>query len=268
MKGVNIHTHRTLSIRISTNGFCFCSYNATEPDSLLYHSYVTDSNKTLAANFNEAWSSCPFATEEKYKEVSVIIATNEFTTLPAEFDNKDEHKVIYNSCFPNSAKTRKVVSNRLTAQGITVLFSIDLELHNRLCEIGDINYFTSASILMGFITRKQFKEENFAIVYCSEKDSIILSFVNGKFHNANSYTSDNPQDHIFYILSIWNETGLSQTEDTIYLCGDRTVEEITPMLSQFISHHNRINPTELFRPHLLNKIKEIPFDLQTLLLCE
>lgn len=154
------------------------------------------------------------------------------------------------------------------AQGVTILFPVDLELYKRLCEIGNVNYFTPASIILGFITNNQFNENNFIMTYCQEKCSITLSTLNGKLHNISSYISEYPQDHIFYILSIWNELGFSQTEDILYLCGDKSVEEITPMLSQFIRRHERINPTQLFRPHLLNKIKDIPFDLQTLLLCE
>jgi hypothetical protein len=39
-------------------------------------------------------------------------------------------------------------------------------------------------------------------------------------------------------------------------------------VSRFVRNVERVNPRELFRSNLLNKIENIPFDLQALILCE
>ncbi len=268
MKGVTTHTHNTLSIRISTNGFCFCSYLATAPDSLQYYTHNADSRKTIVANFEEAWALCPFASQHEYAHVQAIITSNEFTTLPAEYDKKEDYETIYDSCFPGASATKKIIANHLSAQGITILFPIEKELHECLSHIGTISYFCTASIIMGFVTRRQFDERRFLLAYYQQGTLLLQYYAQGKPYNINSFVSENIQDHIYYILSNWNEFNLSQTKDILYACGDSGIEEMMPMLSQFITHRIRINPAELFRPHLLNKIKDIPFDLQTLLLCE
>ncbi|MBR7134034.1 MAG: DUF3822 family protein [Bacteroidaceae bacterium] len=268
MKGVTTHTHNTLSIRISTNGFCFCSYTATEPDTLQYHTYDADSRKTIVANFEEAWAQCPFALHNGYEHVQAIITSNEFTTVPFEYDKKEEYETIYDSCFPNASATKKIIANRLPAQGITILFPIEKELHTCLAKIGTISYFCPTSIIMGFVTRQQFEERRFLLAYHQQETLYLQYYAQGKPYNINSFVSANIQDHVYYILSLWNEFKLSQTEDVLYTCGDSGIEEMTPLLSQFIANRKRINPSELFRPHLLSRIKDIPFDLQTLLLCE
>lgn len=268
MKGVTTHIHNTLSIRISTNGFCFCSYNATEPDGLLYHFHKADTGRTIAANFAEAWEGCPFAATGRYSAVQAIVATRNFTIVPAEYDNKEEQETMFRSCFPHIADTAIVASNSLPAYGTTILFPVDNELHAQLCRIGDVSYFSSASIMLGYIARRQFEEHRFIIAYCHNDNSLIISICDGKLLLANEFTSEHISDHLFYLLTVWKEQGLSQTDDMLYLCGDNSVEELTPLASKFIAHTKRINPTNEFRSHLLNNIKDIPFDLQTLLLCE
>lgn len=268
MKGVATHTHKTLSIRISTNGFCFCSYNATEPDGLLYHFHKTDASKTLAVNFAEAWNCCPFAATGDYSEVQAIVATKDFTIIPAEYANKEEQEIMFRSCFPNDVTTGIIVGNSLPAYGATILFSVDKELHSQLCKIGDVSYFSPVSILLGFITRRQFNESRFILSYYNKDNSLIIAIHDGKLQLANGFTSEHTADHLFYILSIWKEQGLSQTDDTLFMCGDSSIEEFKPLIERFISHVKRISPAKEFRSHLLNKMKEIPFDLQTLLLCE
>ena len=69
----------TLSIRISTDGFCFCTYDSQRPESVRYNYYECDSSLTLAVNFDEAWGSCGFAGQQ-FDSVQVIVATTEFTT--------------------------------------------------------------------------------------------------------------------------------------------------------------------------------------------
>ena len=268
MDRVSHNTHTTLSIRISTDGFCFCSYTASSPDTLRYHHYQTDCNIPLAANFDAAWSKCPFAGQERYKEVKVILATESYTVLPAEYDNAEEHGTLYRSCFPDTPKENRIIANSLTAQGATILFSIDEVLYNRLRQIGDISIYASASILLGFIARKQPDERSYMLAFFHKGKTHMLAMNGSTLQLANSFASEHTHDQAFYLLSIWKEQQLSQQEDTLYLCGDKSVEEITPLLRQFICNIERLNPNELFRSNLLNRINEIPFDLQALLLCE
>jgi hypothetical protein len=268
MDRVSHNTHTTLSIRISTDGFCFCSYTASSPDTLRYHHYQTDCNIPLAANFDAAWSKCPFAGQERYKEVKVILATDSYTVLPAEYDNTEEHGTLYRSCFPDTPKENRIIANSLTAQGATILFSIDEVLYNRLRQIGDISIYASASILLGFIARKQPDERSYMLAFFHKGKTHMLAMNGSTLQLANSFASEHTHDQAFYLLSIWKEQGFSQTEDTLYLCGDKRVEELHTFISRFIKSRKRINPSERFQPSLLNRIKEIPFDLQALILCE
>ena len=127
---------RTLSIRISTNGFCFCSYLPAEPDSLQYHFYKTDSSISLVANLRNAVEECPLISAGTEYSIKAIIETAEFTTLPTEFDRREDYKLFYRYCFPKADSSIEIVANKLNAQELTLIFPVDkavalyLALHN------------------------------------------------------------------------------------------------------------------------------------------
>ena len=259
--------YKTLSIRISTNGFCFCTYTGGNPESVNYHFHKADSQTTLYANFCKAIKECPLALDD-VKDIKAIIVTGDFTTLPAEYDNKNNHKIFYRTCFPKADTNIEIVANRLTAQNTTVLFPVEKNIYNRLAEMGNVSYYTPASILLGYIARQPFDCEKFMLAYYMEEGSLLISINSGKIELINSFATDNDHNQLYYLLATWKAQNLSQTEDTLYLCGGKRVEELSGIISQFIRNRVRINPGELFPPNLLNRIGETPFDIQALLLCE
>lgn len=262
------NSHTTLSIRISTDGFCFCSYTASKPDALLYHYHEAESGIPLTTNFDTAWKNCPFAASNKYSELKAIIVTENFTVIPEEYDNSENYDTFYRSCFPNTPSDSHIIANKLTAQGATILFSIEDTLYNKLRQIGEVTFYTPASIVLGFIARQGFDEKRYILAYYHKGKSLILSVIDETLQLSNSFTSSETHNQAFYLLSIWKELQLSQQEDTLYLCGDKSVETITPILKQFIRNTKRLNPNEIFQSNILNRINDTPFDLQALLLCE
>ncbi len=265
---VDKSTNRTLSIRISTNGFCFCSYIAPEPESLQYSFYPTDSSTSLGANLRKAINECEFIAEGEWHEVKAIIETAEYTALPAEYDSRQDYKAFYRCCFPKCDSGSEIIPNRLNVQGMTILFPVDRGVYETLQQLGEVTYYTPASILMGYITRNPFPEESFMLACLQGEHSLFIPVKEGKAGISASFRSESGEDHLFYMLSIWKEQGFSQTEDTLYLCGDKQVEELQTLISRFIKNRKRINPSEQFHPTLLNRMKGIPFDLQALILCE
>ena len=259
---------RTLSIRISTNGFCFCSYTPTDYNSLKYSFYPTDSNTSLEVNLRKAIEGCPLVSKDGNQKIKAIIETVEYTAIPAEFDNRQDYKVFYRSCFPKSESNIEIMSNRLNVQGFTLIFAVEKGIYDILQSLGEVTYYTPASILMGYITRNDYMGENCMLAYLYGERSIFIPVKEGKIGVSSSFKAENGEDHLFYMLSIWKEQGFSQSEDTLYMCGDKRVEELRILISRFIKNRKRINPSEQFQSSLLNRIEGIPFDLQALILCE
>ena len=151
---------------------------------------------------------------------------------------------------------------------MTVLFAIDEELHERLCKIGEITYYSPVSIILGFLTRYPREEKKHLTAYLHGGKSLLIAMEEGRPMLMNGFASEETEDQLYYLLCIWNELKFSQLEDTLLLCGDTHADALEMVAKNFIRNIKRVNPREEFRSNLLNKIENTPFDLQTLLLCE
>ena len=260
--------NKTLSIRISTDGFCFCSYTPSIPGSLKYFMYKPEKNLTLTTNLQKGIELCPFVSDTEKYDVKVIIETNEFTTIPVDYDDKQCYKTFYRHCFPKNDTRIEIVANRLNAQGLTVLFPVEKALYEQIQKLGDVTYYSSLSILLGLMTSKPVEESRYMLAFFQGDIAMYISMQDGKVQLANAFKSDSGQDNIYYLLNIWKEQGLSQEENVLYLCGDSSVEANIMTISRFIKRCKRLNANQLFPSTLLNKMEGIPFDLQALILCE
>ena len=162
----------------------------------------------------------------------------------------------------------EVVANRLNALGLTIIFPVEKSLYERLQQLGDVTYYSTPSILLGLQTSKPVGDENYMLAYFQGELVFLISMQDGKVRLANAFRCEDGHDCIYYLLSIWKELGLSQEDDALYLCGDKGVELNMMTISRFIRRCRRLNANELFPLTLLNKMEGIPFDLQTLILCE
>lgn len=260
--------NRTLSIRISTDGFCFCDYIPSQPGSLNYYFYETDKSRSLAANLKKGMEECPFIGKEKERSIKCIIETAEFTTIPFEFDNNEDYRQYHRHCFPNGNENVEIVANRLNAQGFTIIFPVEKGLYEEICSLGETTFYTPASIMAGFVTRMQHDNGKYMLAYLQGRYTLFMSVKEGHVELMNIFGYDNGQDMLFYLLSMWKEQSFSQTDDTLYICGDRNVEENMLAIGKFIRHYSRLNPSGIFAQSRLNMTREVPFDLQTLILCE
>ena len=260
--------NKTLSIRISTDGFCFCSYTPSLPASLKYFFYKPEKGVTLTMNLQRGIELCPFVSKDEKFDVKVIVETEEFTTVPVEFDNKQDYKAYHRLCFPRNDARVEILANRLNAQGLTVIFPVEKSLYERLQQLGDVTYYSTLSILLGLMTSKPAPEDKYMLAYFQGDLSLFISVQGGKLRLANAFRCDEGHDSIYYLLSIWKEQGLSQEDDVLYLCGDKGVEVNMMTIGRFIKRCKRMNANELFPLTLLNRMEGIPFDLQALILCE
>ena len=260
--------NKTLSIRISTDGFCFCSYTPSLPESLKYFFHKTEKGLTLAANLQKGIEMCPFISQDERYEVKVVVETEEFTTVPIEYDDRQDYKTFHRLCFPKNDARVEFVANRLNVMGLIVLFPVEKSLYERLQQLGEVSYYSTIGILSGLLSSRPIDDDKYMLAYFQGNLSFFISMHDGKMRLANAFRCDDGHDCIYYLLSIWKEQGLSQEEDALYLCGDKGVEQNMMTIGRFIKRCKRLNASEMFPLTLLNKMEGIPFDLQSLILCE
>ena len=73
----------------------------------------------------------------------------------------------------------------------------------------------------------------------------------------------------YYLLYIWQQLNYNQEKDELHLTGKlEDKEELLKELRNYLRQVFVINPKAEFNRSEISKIEEIPFDMQTLLLCE
>ena len=148
------------------------------------------------------------------------------------------------------------------------MFPVEKSLYERLQQLGDVSYYSTIGILSGLLSSRPMEEDKYMLAYFQGNLSFFISMQDGKMRIANAFRCDDGHDCIYYLLSIWKEQALSQEEDVLFLCGDKGVELNMMTIGRFIKRCKRLNASEMFPLTLLNKMEGIPFDLQSLILCE
>ena len=85
----------------------------------------------------------------------------------------------------------------------------------------------------------------------------------------NNFKCTETADVIYYLLYVWKQLDFNQERDELHLTGTlRDKESLVKGLQQFVRQLFVINPNTEFSLNGISKAEEIPFDLQTLSLCE
>ena len=86
---------------------------------------------------------------------------------------------------------------------------------------------------------------------------------------ANSFDCKQVDDCIYYLLYVWKQLDYNQERDELHLVGFfNDKEKLNSGLKQFVRQVFIINPKSEFTRQGVAKLEDIPYDLQTLTLCE
>ena len=98
--------------------------------------------------------------------------------------------------------------------------------------------------------------------YYFEKEKLLL---------LNTYPISGLNDSCYYLLNIWQQASYNQEDDQLYICGNNRVpqwEELPLRLKKYIRKLFIINPQMEFNDSAMSRIKEISFDMLSLISCE
>jgi len=265
----NIPNNKSLSIRVCTNGLSFCSYTPLAETPFEYKVYDIQPTISLAANLRNALLNEPMLKEE-YQRVNVLITTPHFTTVPVAFFKLDDAQKYYEAAFPKD-KPLHISYNVLRRSGISIVFGLDKNVYQLIHDdFPRARFYASASTLIEFFGEKSMIGTNKKMYcYLHEKEMTLYAFDNGKMMFVNTFQVKAITDIQYYILNIWQQLGFDQTEDALYIIGDTLAKrkELVDKIQNFIGDVSLIDRKEDFKNEITEGDANIPYDLQTLLVC-
>lgn len=259
----------TLSIRLSADGFSFSIYNPLTDNDFYFVLYPINAGYSMTANLKEMLTETE-ALKYSYKRVNILYDSPRFTPVPLELFEDEQMDTIFYHNFPKGTN-EIVLCNVLGKSNVVILFAMDKHAHLLLTEhFPAARFFSTASPMTEYFARKSRLGNSRKLythirgqqmdVFCFDKGSLLL---------INSFLCKQTTDRVYYLLYIWHQLNYNQERDEMHLTGKlEDKEELLKELRNYLRQVFVINPKAEFNRSEISKIEEIPFDMQTLLLCE
>ncbi len=259
----------TLSIRLSADGFSFSIYNPLTDNDFCFVAYPVNASYSMAANLKEMLAETD-ALKYPYKRINVLYDTPRFTPVPLELFEDEQMDTLFYHNFPKESN-EIVLCNILGKSNVVILFAIDKHVHQLLAEhFPNARFFSAVSPLTEYFAQKS-RLGNSRKVYAHSRERLLEVFCydKGKLLLINSFPCKQTADRVYYLLYIWQQLTYNQERDELHLTGKLAdKEELLKELRSYLRQVFIVHPKAEFNRSEISKIEEIPFDMQTLLLCE
>ncbi len=260
--------NKSLSIRIATNGLSFCTYAPDEEKPFEYKRYNVEPTVSLAANLKRALMTEPIL-QKQYQRVNVLIASPHAICMPAEYFDAENSNSIFKFNFPK-ASSMHISYNVLNHSGIAVVFGIERNIYQLLLDdFPQARFYASPSTLIEYVgNRNKIERSDQLFAYLHEKELTLYAFSNGAMMGFNTFSVVATEDSMYYILNMLQQLKFSQVEDVLTIAGDTGKEkELKSKISVFIKNTTVVDCKVEFSGYITEGNADIPFDLQTLLIC-
>ncbi len=260
-----------LSIRLSTDGFSFSIYHPQQSEEVYFSSSPVNTQRSMAANV-KAYLTETEELKHRFKQVNILIHTSRYTTLPLElYEDEQTDLLFYQNLPPQNNEV--VLCNILGKSNLVILFGLDKLTHLFLTEhFPNACLFASVSPITEYLAHKVKPSDCRKLFAIFHPESVeVIAFEKEKLQLLNTYPISGLNDSCYYLLNIWQQAGYNQEDDQLYICGNNRVpqwEELPLRLKKYIRKLFIINPQMEFNDSAMSRIKEISFDMLSLISCE
>jgi len=248
----------TLSIRLSADGFSFSVHHPHHVDEAHFVDYPVDVAYSMTANLKKMIQEKEELTYP-YGQTNILIDTQRHTPIPFDLFEDEQMETLFYHNFPKR-DNETVLCNILGKSNIVLLFGMDKHAHQLLGEkFPKARIFANVSPLIEHFMQKS-KEESCRSLYVHFQPNKmhISAFDKGKLLLVNTFNCKQAPDQTYYLLYVWQQLGFSQEKDRLFLAGKAEAqEELLTELSKFLRQVS-----------ILPMKDHLPFDLQTLMICE
>ena len=261
--------HNTLSVRLSTDGFTSVVYNPLNGGETYCENYPVNTQRSMAANVKGFLSETEVLKHE-FRQVNLVIHTHRFTLVPLEWFEDELMETLFYQSF-SKGNNEIVLCNVLGKSSMVIIFSVDKLTHLYLSErFPEARFLSSVSPQIEYLALKS-KQGNNRKLYANLHPQAMEVFCMERGHTllCNSYAINSTEDYNYYLLNVWQQSGYDQYQDELHLTGEATAKkEVAERLKQYIQKVFIINPKAEFALRDSESKADIPFDIQSLLICE
>ena len=253
---------RRLVIRVGKGSLMFSTTD--DQSKVVFEQYPINSSITMAANLREALRTTDILAGQYQR--TLVMVESPVLMVPTDLFHEEEKTEFYFHAFTKKAQ-QVVVYTVLPNLNSVALFCIDKDL---LAVIND--RMTQPSIVAAMVPvwnhlhqRSYTGNHQKLFAYFYDRSMEVFSFSNNRFKFCNTYTVNNSNNALYYLLSVWKQLGMEPEHDELHFVGDVPDEEaLTEKARQFVKRVFFINPSGEFNRAPVTQIVGMPYDLMAL----
>lgn len=256
-----------VSIRLRPDGFSFSGHIPADSSRFFYRETMFDTGMSYVAALKETFFTHEFLTWN-YKKFYIVDTTTAYTLVPDEsFDEKRKEEWL---AWNLSVSGLHCLHNPFPGEQAQLIFGMNAEVYE-FCSRTLLNpFFVHSLALKQALWRKQNQlaqsRQMYLVVHAAHVD--IACHAEGKLIFLNSFRIQQPEDILYYALYVWQQTGMNQVKDFLYI----EAEDELPagVKSTFQTYLQNVCPAPVPSEAYLAGLpgRRIPTDLISLVLCE
>jgi len=202
--------------------------------------------------------------QEQYNYVITMVDSPILLTSTDQFQ-EEEQETTYRFTFTGQEQ-QSVIHYVVPDLNVVAIFSIHKDLRNVLVD----RYGAALRLqpimvnIWNHLYKKSFtgpRQKLYGYFHDNQLD--VFAFTQNRFKFSNTYTiSNNPNDGLFYLLSVWKQLAMDAGEDELHLSGMLPKrEQLTEEARRFIKRVYITNPSGEFNRAQVTQIPDMPYDL-------
>ena len=256
------NTLRRLVMRVGKGSLMFTTTD--DQSQVVFEPYQINSSITMAANLREALHTSDLL-KGTYQQTLVMV-DSPVLMVPTDLFREEERTELYFHAF--TKKAQQIVKHIVLPDLNSVaLFCIDKDL---LTVIKD--RLPQPSIVAAMVSvwhhlhqRSYTGTRQKLYGYFHDRLMEVFSFNKNRFIFCNTYTVNNSNNALYFLLSVWKQLGMEPEHDELHLVGDLPDEEaLLDEAHRFIKRVFYINPSGEFNRAPVTRIAGMPYDMMTL----
>ena len=255
-----------LTIRVGKNTLSFTTTDAANTEQpITYKPYVVKSGVSMAANLREAFKTSDFLTTGA-RRAQVLIDSKPLL-IPVEQFQESDIETLYRHSFTQSQQN-SVTYNVLPDLNAVAIFCINKDLRLVINDhFSDVNLIHLMTPVWRYLHQRSFSgHRNKLYGYFHDKQLDIFSFQQNRFKFCNAFDTVRAHDSLYFLLNVWKQLNLQPAHDERHLVGEIPEKDwLMQELRRYLQKAYALNPTAEFNRAPATQIKNMPFDLMTLL---
>lgn len=154
-----------------------------------------------------------------------VITYTDATCVPQQEFQSSELSELYAIVFPKVDEAKyEMCYTHLAQLDIVEVFTVAKDVLSTVREVYPEATFTNAfAVVLGRIAtycKRQELPENSLFAYTTPLQMFLFSLNQGKLQFANTFPLDQPQDSLFFLLSVWKTLGLDARKNHCFVTGE------------------------------------------------